>query len=103
MIHIGTGLLLIILGYLIKEKKMVWMIAGYNTSSKKKKAEYDTEALANGMGKFLYGLGGIVMVGSIGKIFDYPMIMSISWSIFVFYMIIFLIYANTGNRYKKEE
>ncbi len=64
MIHIGTGLLLIILGYLIKEKKMTWMIAGYNTSSAKKKAEYDTEALAVGMGKFLYALGGIALIGA---------------------------------------
>ena len=62
MIHIETGLLLIILGYLIKKKKMIWMIAGYNTSSAKKKAEYDSEALASGMGKFLYTLGGIVLL-----------------------------------------
>ncbi|NBG88227.1 DUF3784 domain-containing protein [Isachenkonia alkalipeptolytica] len=50
----GSGLLLIILGYLIKEKKMTLLIAGYNTSSKKKKAEYDTEALSKEREKFLH-------------------------------------------------
>ena len=101
MIHIGTGLLLIFLGYLIKEKKMTWMIAGYNTSSSKKKDEYDTEALAIGMGNFLYALGGIVLIGALGEIFDYPIIMYISWAVFTIYMVFFLIYANTGGRYKK--
>ncbi len=37
MIHIETGLLLIILGYLIKKKKMIWMIAGYNPPQQRKK------------------------------------------------------------------
>ena len=100
MIHIGTGLLLIFLEYLIKVKKMTWMIAGYNTSSAKKKAQYNTDALAEGMGKFLYTLGGIAIVGSVGEIFDHPVIMYISWSVFSLYMVFFLIYANTGGRYK---
>ncbi len=101
MIHIGTALLLFILGYLIKEKKMAWMIAGYNTSSKKKKREYDTDALTAGMGRFLYVLGGIVLIGAIGEILNYPIIMYISWAVFSIYMLFFLIYANTGGRYKK--
>jgi len=51
-------MLLIVLGYLVKYKKWSWLIAGYNTSSKKEKAKYNTLALCSGVGNFLFSVSG---------------------------------------------
>ena len=102
MTHIGMGILLIFLGYLVKVKKMTWLIAGYNTSPAKKKQEYDIDALTDGMGKFLYLLGAISLVGSIGEIFHLLWLLKLIWALFVAVTLVFLIYANTGGRFKKD-
>ncbi|WP_277623720.1 hypothetical protein [Candidatus Contubernalis alkaliaceticus] len=30
LVHIGMGLLLVVLGYLMKDKQWAWLISGYN-------------------------------------------------------------------------
>ncbi len=66
LIHVGIGVFLVILGYLMKVKKWSWLIAGYNTSSAEEKAKYDTEALCKGLGNFMYFLGFTLFVASVG-------------------------------------
>ena len=101
LIHIGIGLLLVILGYLIKVKQWSWLIAGYNTSSAEEKQKYDTAALCNGVGNFMYFLGFSLFVASIGFFLEVRWIASMGWGLFVVAVIVFLVYANTGVRYKK--
>lgn len=100
-VHVGLGLLLITLGYLIKVKQWTWLIAGYNTSSAEEKAKYDTVALCNGVGKFLYSLGVIQVGASMGFLLRARWITSAAYGLFVVAVIIFLVYANTGGRYKR--
>ena len=101
LIHIGIGLLLVILGYLMKVKQWAWLISGYNTSSAEEKAKYDTAALCNGVGNFMYSLGFTVFVASIGFFLEARWITIMGWGLFVVAVIVFLVYANTGGRYKK--
>ena len=100
MVHIYMVMLLIVLGYLIKHKQWSWLIAGYNTSSKKEKAKYDTAALCSGVGNFLFILAGILLITALGEFLEAVWIISFSWILFSAAIITFLIYANTGNRYK---
>lgn len=100
MVHIYMVLLLILLGYLIKYKQWSWLIAGYNTSSRKEKAKYDTVALCSGVGNFLFILAGILLIAALGELLEARWVVSFSWLLFSAAIIAFLIYANTGNRYK---
>ena len=102
LINVGLGLLLILMGFLIKVKQWSWLIAGYNTSSADEKAKYDTSALCNGVGNFMYFLGVCLFVVSIGYLLELSWVTSMGWGLFVVGIIVFLIYANTGGRYKNE-
>lgn len=52
--------LLAFLGWLIRYKKVTWLISGYNTASKKKKAEYDTDKMCRYVGALVFVLAGIL-------------------------------------------
>ncbi|UNC92211.1 DUF3784 domain-containing protein [Candidatus Contubernalis alkaliaceticus] len=103
MIHLLIFISLILLGILIKYTKWTWLIAGYNTSPKKEKEKYDTASLCNGVGNFLFILGAVMLIGSLGEFFNTNWLISVSWILFVLAAIVFLIYANTGNRYMKSD
>ena len=100
-IHIGIGVLLVILGYLIKVKRWSWLISGYNTSSAEEKAEYDITVLCNGVGNFIFFLGFTLFIASIGYFLEASWITGVGWGLFIAAVIVFLVYANTGGRYKK--
>ncbi len=101
LIHIGIGLLLVILGYLMKVKQWSWLIAGYNTSSVEEKAKYDTAALCNGVGNFMYFLGFTLFIAATGFLLEARWTTETGWVLFIAAVIVFLVYANTGGRYKK--
>lgn len=101
LVHIGIGVLLVILGYLMKVKQWSWLISGYNTSSAEEKAKYDKEALCNGVGNFMYFLGFSLFVASIGFFLETSWIIIMDWALFSATIVVFLIYANTGGHYKK--
>ncbi|MDE5413199.1 DUF3784 domain-containing protein [Alkalihalobacterium chitinilyticum] len=101
MTHFVTGLFFILLGYLIKYKQWSWLIAGYNTSSKEEKATYDKQALCNGVGNFIFLLSGLLFITGLGEFLNMTWITKYSWIIAIIAIILFLIYANTGNRFKK--
>ena len=101
MNHVIIGILLIILGYLVRFKQWSWLIAGYNTSSKEEKAKYDKVALCTAVGNFMFIAGGIVFIASLGEFLEVGWIISLGWILFTAITIVFLVYANTGNRFKK--
>lgn len=49
-------------GFLIRRKKVYWLIAGYNTMSAEEKVNYDIEKLAKYLGLLLYYIAVIVPV-----------------------------------------
>ena len=101
MTHLAMALLMMLLGYLVKFRRWSWMIAGYNTSSPKEKNAYDIEALCSGVGHFLFVLAGILGFAFLGEWLEIPWLGAVSWAGFVGATVVFLIYANTGNRYRK--
>lgn len=58
-----TALIFIILGILIKYGKMHFLIAGYNTMSKEKRAEYDIEGIATLFRNGMFGMALIILLG----------------------------------------
>jgi len=99
-----TGIIalpLVILALFLFKGKGAFLIAGYNTLSDDKKAEYDTKALCKAVGWLLLLLAFFMML--------FPLAISteitwLFWVSFVPIMILpfgFVIYANTGNRFRK--
>jgi hypothetical protein len=56
------GALFILLGIAIHKLKWYFLISGYNTMSREKKANVDTEGLGRLMGLFLYLNGGVLIL-----------------------------------------
>lgn len=83
---------------------MSYLIAGYNTASKEEKAKYDEDKLVNYAGKLLITSSALLIVGAILAIllnkFEESIILS-SWVLFTIFILVSLVYANTGNRLKK--
>ena len=57
---IVVAVLLAFLGWLIRYKKVTWLISGYNTATKKKKAEYDIDKMCRDVGALVFVLAGIL-------------------------------------------
>lgn len=106
MIFFLPTIVLLICGWLIKYKKITWLISGYNTASKEQKQRYDTEKLCHYVGNFLFILAGIlfsmaVIIVFIGEYSD--KIILIGFGVLAIAIVCGLIYLNTGNRVKKKE
>ena len=100
LIHGGLAIQFIVLGYLIKAKEWSFLIAGYNTSSAEERAKYDTPALCHGVSRLMYFLGFAVSVPAVGLPFGASWTMGLGWGLFVVAAVTFLVYANTGGRYR---
>ena len=70
LFHLSLALFLVLLGCLIKYGKVAWLIAGYNTSSKEVKEQYDVEALCRGVGHLLFALAGTLIIPAAGGFFN---------------------------------
>lgn len=99
-----TGIGLLILGFLIKKYKMSYLIAGYNTASKKEKDKYDEVKLVRHIGNYLMISAGILILAGTLAFFLVDLkkeIIFISWILFSAYVIVWLIYINVGGCVKK--
>lgn len=104
MVFLIPMMILILVGWLIKYKKVTWLISGYNTASAEKKKEYDIEKLCMYMGNFLFILASIFFVMSVLSIVLSNHVDRITISGFVILSIVIIcgiIFMNTGNRVKK--
>lgn len=94
-------LLLIGLGILFLSGKGAFLIAGYNTSSQAEKAKTDEKALCKAMGKLMFVLAACFLLIAIGSVYAKIYLLWIGFGLFFVITIGFVIYANTGNRFKK--
>lgn len=95
------GMLFVVMAIVLLTGRGSFLIAGYNTMPKKEKEEYDNKALCKFLGKILLPIGLLMPSVAIGGIYN------ILWITFVYVAVAFglvifaLVYANTGNRFKK--
>lgn len=102
LIEVGIMLLFLLIGVVFSMGKGAFLIAGYNTASKAEKARYDEKALCRFMGKIMFALAGCQGIMALGIL---VVGMWLFWvGIAAFLAVIFgtVIYANTGNRFKKK-
>ena len=97
------GILCLIIGLVIQTGKAGFLIAGYNTMSKEDQAKYDIKALSKFVGLVLITIPSIILLLASIPIFlnFYPIaVMAISWGVFMVFILVGLIYLNTGSRFK---
>lgn len=104
MIFFFPTTVLLIVGWLIKYKKVTWLISGYNTASKQEKQRYDIGKLCNYMGNFIFILAGIFFVMAITSVLISQYSERITWigfGVLTVAIVCGIVYLNTGNRVKK--
>lgn len=100
-IHLSIVALFILLGVILSFGKGSWMIAGYNTSSRKEKARYDEKKLCKGVSRLMFALSACWLVIALSEVFKTMALLWVGLSLFLIVVIAALIYMNTGNRYMK--
>lgn len=93
--------LFIVLGIIFSCGKGAFLIAGYNTSSKEEKSRTDEKLLLRFMGKFMFLLAGCWLVIASGDGFHMISLHIIGIVLFLVSTAGAVVYANTGNRFKK--
>ena len=63
------AIIFIVLGVLIKYGKMYFLIAGYNTMSKKEKEKYDIKGIATVFKNAMFGMAFMIIIGYFLSIF----------------------------------
>ena len=89
----------LVMGIFLWQGKGAWMIAGYNTSTKQEQKKYDTKALCRFVAKLLWLTTALLVVICFAKNSLTVICLSLVYIIFIFGAVI---YANTGNRFKKK-
>jgi len=79
-----------------------FLIAGYNTMSAEKRATYDEKALCKAVGWLLLILAALMLLFPLASYFEAMWLFLVSFVLFFIITIGFWIYANTGNRFRKD-
>lgn len=92
------------LGALVRFGKASWLIAGYNTASRKEKEKYDREKLCRYTGNLIFILAAIWTVLSILLLAfgDNGTVITAGIFVFVGAAVGGVIFLNTGGRLKKD-
>ena len=97
-----VALISTILGIVFFKGKGAGLIAGYNTASPAKKAEYDVKSLCRFVGILMFIMAVCFIVSAIGALFENDYVLEAGIFAFIISMIVGVIYANTGRRFKRK-
>jgi|SRR5690625_1950596 len=78
------------------------LIAGYNTLPKEEQEKYNAEALGEFMGKSMFAITAVVGLWAIAGYYMIEWLFHVGTGLIVLIVIFMVVYANTGNRFKKE-
>lgn len=96
-----VGLTLTIICIVLLCGKGAMLIAGFNTMPEKERKKYDAKALCRFVGGMLLPVGLTVPAFFLGGYYGLPWLIYSVVGLDVFLLVFMLIYANTGNRFKK--
>ena len=93
--------LFLVLGALFLQGKGAMFISGYNTMSESERNAIDEKRLCRFMGKFMLALAGLWLAITILEACQLKRWLWIGVGMFIVVTIGAVIYANTGNRFRK--
>lgn len=98
----GVVLILFIgMGIIFSCGKGAFLIAGYNTLSTPEKSHFDEKLLCKFMGKLFFSFAGSWLVVALGGVLNIAYLLVSGILLFFISIIGAVVYANTGNRFKK--
>ncbi len=100
-ITLAVGIMFLVLGIIFSSGKGSWLIAGYNTSSPEEKRKTDERALCRFVAKLMFFYTACFVLLSLGIYTGLDSAFAWIMAIFLIVTVAALIYANTGNRFKK--
>ena len=100
---IGSAILFIILGIVIKYGKMYFLIAGYNTMSPEEKKKYDIEGIANLFKNTFWAMALLILLGAlISYLTQIPKIEFFCFWAAMAVGVPYLLILSNSKKYKKE-
>ncbi|NRD19039.1 DUF3784 domain-containing protein [Winogradskyella eckloniae] len=100
---IFTSILFIVLGALIKYGKMYFLIAGYNTMSEEKKANYDIEGIATVFRNAMFGMAALMLIGvALSDLLALPKLEDYFFFGALIIGIPYLLVVSNSNKYKRK-
>lgn len=102
LIELGMALLFAVLGIILWNGKGSWLIAGYNTSSKTEKSKYDEKALCRFVAKLMFFYTACFVLVAVSTWQEAMTLYYCLIALFLVGTVAAIIYANTGNRFKKK-
>ena len=90
------------LGVLFSKGKGAFLIAGYNTMSKAKKARYDKAALCRFMGKLMFAMALCWVPVALGTLLEWEWLYLAGIAAYLIVVAGGVIWANTGRRFQKK-
>lgn len=97
----GLGLVVIALAAVLLSGRGAFLIAGYNTASKKEKEKYNEKALCRFIGGILLPIGLGLPAVALGSIYRIQWISSAFFILVIALVAFALVYSNTSKRLKK--
>lgn len=94
-------LLFIVLGITFLMGKASFLIAGYNTMSKKEKEKYDIQSLSKFMGKIMFAISFSIFLLIISEIYNIKILYNIGVGLNWIVPIFGVLYVNISKRFKK--
>ena len=92
--------LFLLFGFLLWNGKGAFLIAGYNTSSKDEKSKYNEKALCRFVAKLMFFCALCMVLFALAPVVG-TWLMWLTQAVMLVVIIAAVIYANTGNRFKK--
>ena len=91
----------VIMAIFLLQGKGAFLIAGYNTMSEEKRATYDEKALCRSVGRLLLAITVLMFLFPLAFSLEVMWLLYIAVVLSLILPIGYVIYANTGNRYRK--
>ena len=102
LIHLAVIALFAGLGALFSKGKGAFLIAGYNTMSRAKKARYDQRALCRFMGKLMFAMALCWVPVALGTLLEWEWLYLAGIAAYLIVVAGGVIWANTGRRFQKK-
>ena len=104
MTYFIAAALLAVMAWLVKYKKVTWLISGYNTASTEEQQKYDVDKLCRYYGNFLFVLTAIMLIMAILSVLLPAYLALITWiglAVLLITLVAGIALMNTNNRVKK--
>jgi len=99
----GVCVLLLIIALVLLSGRGAMLIAGYNTMSKEKRSKYDEKALGRFVGWLLIAMIPCILLVHLGVRLELGWLIGGGVAASIALPVGAAVYANTGNRFKKDE